>query len=352
MNVLHKRVEWIDVCKGLGIILVVLGHTPIPMFLGDLIFSFHMPLFFFLSGYLFQSNKYKNFFSFFKRKVHTILVPYAFFATIVYLFWVFIGRTHGDGSRIDIPVWKPLVGIFYSVGTDDWLVFNIPLWFLTCIMVVEIAFFAISKQPENKIILITIVCSIIGCFLSLFLPFRLPWSLDTAFTGLVFFSNGYLLRENIKKLLKLNKLSRFIIALLLITLNILFVHLNGRIDMNSNTYNNYFYFYIAAFTGIFSVILISQLIKKNKILSYFGVYSLIVLALHVTSFSIVNVFLQVIFSFIKVDILINGLSLTIGSFIVLWPAIYILNRFFPFLIGKRVSKISNSIQIKLKSTEV
>lgn len=48
----HKRIEWVDVAKGLCMMLVVLGHTlPYGNLLRNFIFSFHMPLFFFLTGY-------------------------------------------------------------------------------------------------------------------------------------------------------------------------------------------------------------------------------------------------------------------------------------------------------------
>ena len=47
------RLEWIDKAKGIGIILVILGHTICPPNIKFWLYSFHMPLFFFLSGYVF-----------------------------------------------------------------------------------------------------------------------------------------------------------------------------------------------------------------------------------------------------------------------------------------------------------
>lgn len=43
-----KRVEWIDLAKGIGILLVIIGHSKIYGGLKIFIFSFHMPLFFVL----------------------------------------------------------------------------------------------------------------------------------------------------------------------------------------------------------------------------------------------------------------------------------------------------------------
>ena len=56
-----KRIDFIDVAKGIAIFLVVYGHTYDGRNLHLFIYSFHMPLFFFISGLLFKENKYANF---------------------------------------------------------------------------------------------------------------------------------------------------------------------------------------------------------------------------------------------------------------------------------------------------
>lgn len=52
----YRRIVWVDVCKGIGIILVVLGHTGSPFV--RLIYSFHMLLFFIISGFLVSDKTY------------------------------------------------------------------------------------------------------------------------------------------------------------------------------------------------------------------------------------------------------------------------------------------------------
>lgn len=51
-----NRIEWVDIAKGIAILLVVLGHTGLAVgsarYLDAFIYSFHLPLFFVLSGYL------------------------------------------------------------------------------------------------------------------------------------------------------------------------------------------------------------------------------------------------------------------------------------------------------------
>jgi fucose 4-O-acetylase-like acetyltransferase len=70
-----NRINWIDIAKGIGIFLVVLGHTGIPVKLSYWIYSFHMPLFFFISGMCFDISKYQSFKSILLKKSKTLLLP-------------------------------------------------------------------------------------------------------------------------------------------------------------------------------------------------------------------------------------------------------------------------------------
>lgn len=54
-----NRIEWIDTAKGIGIILVLLGHADFEPF-SKIIYMFHIPLFFFISGFLFHFNEDDN----------------------------------------------------------------------------------------------------------------------------------------------------------------------------------------------------------------------------------------------------------------------------------------------------
>lgn len=55
-----EREKYIDYAKGIGIILVILGHVSVPNPIITYIFSFHMPLFIFLSGMVFRQDRLKK----------------------------------------------------------------------------------------------------------------------------------------------------------------------------------------------------------------------------------------------------------------------------------------------------
>jgi fucose 4-O-acetylase-like acetyltransferase len=87
---LQEREEWVDYAKAFGIILVTYGHVArgvmnagikgdesVYYFINNVIYSFHMPLFFFLSGLFFISSlQRRGAYSLFKNKLATIFYPY------------------------------------------------------------------------------------------------------------------------------------------------------------------------------------------------------------------------------------------------------------------------------------
>lgn len=52
-----QKKNYIDIAKGIGIILVILGHSGVNSEIKDFIYGFHMPLFFVISGYLYNVDK-------------------------------------------------------------------------------------------------------------------------------------------------------------------------------------------------------------------------------------------------------------------------------------------------------
>src|SRR5512144_3032083 len=76
---MKKRLEYIDIAKGIGILLVVMGHNDFSLvspFFYKFIYAFHMPLFFFLSGMFFKAEL--PFLTVLRRRFDTLLKPYLF----------------------------------------------------------------------------------------------------------------------------------------------------------------------------------------------------------------------------------------------------------------------------------
>ena len=86
LNISTGRKYWIDVLRALGIILVVLGHVSQEPNTVIFIYAFHMPLFFLLSGFLFNRHRY-DLRTFIIRRSQKLLLPYAFFYLLTLLWW-------------------------------------------------------------------------------------------------------------------------------------------------------------------------------------------------------------------------------------------------------------------------
>ncbi|MCI1901406.1 MAG: acyltransferase family protein [Bifidobacteriaceae bacterium] len=125
------RLKWVDAFKGLGILLVIVGHTSRIPAVTQFIYSFHMPLFFWLSGYLFTLRPVRTFL---RRKSLTLLVPYAFFGVVSWFFWAFVEHNYADSMDTALPV---LLNVFIGKAGNTNYQADAPIWFLLCLFLAE-----------------------------------------------------------------------------------------------------------------------------------------------------------------------------------------------------------------------
>jgi len=71
-----NRDEALDIIKGIGIILMVVRHSGAPAYIHDIIYTFHMPLFFVCSGWFFSDRCIDDSRGFVVRKIKSIYLPY------------------------------------------------------------------------------------------------------------------------------------------------------------------------------------------------------------------------------------------------------------------------------------
>lgn len=181
----QERIEWIDIAKAIGIILVIAGHSYNDCGLINWIYSFHMPLFFFLSGLTFTVND-RTITGFIKRKVKSLLIPYLMYS-FVYIIFYFVINTFGNGT---IDLVKRILGIFISVRNSE---YSIGLWFLLILFVAEVALAIIVRAIKNTFILAIVIGSLLFInFLYVnYIGVVLPWGVDTLGVVLFFMYLGY-----------------------------------------------------------------------------------------------------------------------------------------------------------------
>ena len=359
------RLIWVDALKGFGIMLVVFAHYKLPLALDTYIFSFHMPLFFFISGFLFNFAKYtesaKNFV---KGRFSSLIIPYFAFAAFTCLFYFLLDELYTPGvitvKFFEADIYSTVYSILYSQTTM--ISYNGPLWFLTCLFVTELLFFGLAKRyywQRWKLLISLIVAGIIGYLYSVYVPFTLPWNADVALTSVVFYGAGNLFRkfmESVEELrvdfglpksgLKFNNVF-FVVENLLpvffILVSILyFAYLlkfpTAKVNMSGMKYGGFFSFYFLAFSGIFTYVYIFKKVGSLEVLEYYGRNSLIVLALH---FPMKDILLKLFTVFVGIELdcfcctTSTAIALTILNLLGLVPIIFLINRYLPFLAGKK-----------------
>lgn len=240
-----------------------------------------MPLFFFLSGILHKNDG--SFVPFLKKSAKRLLVPYLIFASLTYLLWFFNLKNH----NISPEVIRQFFSIFYGNSNNGLMAFNNILWFLPALFATKILFAIITKiSTKNKPLIIKLfLFSIFGYLFSIFMPnIKLPFGIETALSAVVFYGAGFLWQKSEKAKGLISKDKYLLFPALLIFGGILatidFQNYNQQIDMRLGHLNNYFFFYLDAFSGIFAWIAFSMIMKKNSLLENIGRNTLILFAWH------------------------------------------------------------------------
>ncbi|MDO5969176.1 acyltransferase family protein [Flavivirga aquimarina] len=322
-----SRFNWIDQAKGLGIFLVIYAHN-FP-YLESYIYSFHMPLFFFISG-MFHPKETNS-----KTIIHrakSLLIPYFFWAFLLYLFWFFLGRHYGNSTTFNLDPIKSFIGIFYAQGGIQFMDWGIPLWFLPGIFLTFLlySFLKVIKiKTIRYLVLITLIS--LGFLYPRYFDFKLPWSIDVACVSLVFYMSGNVLKEQLVKL-NSNKLLIVMLFALILSLTIGFV--NPKIDMYRAIYGNELLFIINGLTGTLFVLLF---FKKFRILNFFaflGKNTIVLLVMHFRALTFIKAILMVIG--IQVFVFSEPIKFFISIFQVLLilPLIFLINKYAPIFNGK------------------
>jgi acyltransferase len=240
----NKQYAWLDALKGFGIMCVVLGHTASPYGkLAKFIFSFHMPLFFFIAGTTFNYEKYKHSFPLFiQKKAKRLLVPYFTCGVIFFLVWLTFDCpkpfVNTPFSAIAGLFFKTSLDYIYGIGAINKVTYLAgitpigPLWFLPCLFVTEVIFFYYNtmKSPVAKAFFWVAVPSagyLIGKLI--FLPF----SIDISFIAVIFVWLGAFSR-------RAGSSQPFKLATVVVLFTTYVVlYMNSNLSMNNREYHNF-----------------------------------------------------------------------------------------------------------------
>ena len=177
------RYSWIDNLKVIALFMVVMGHIPIDGdgMIGKLIYNFHMPLFFFLSGLVHKDKSVMS-------NVRRLLVPYILF-NILFLAveagWMF--RQEGNWNFVATSI----LGIFFPLKHP----IDYPTWFLLCLFEIKVIVKLVCSIRAR--IVVAILSIILASFVSD--KYSLPFFWLEVIMALPYYIVGILLKEHLLK---------------------------------------------------------------------------------------------------------------------------------------------------------
>lgn len=224
----NTRIEWIDWAKTIGIFLMVLGHGGlVDKGCVQLIFSFHMPLFFIISGMLYKN---RPFIDAIKKGGKTLLIPYLIINAILLTYNLFIHIVGGNTLTMEF-LYNRIAPIFLGLGyvVDNLIPVCTPLWFLVVLFMIQ-TIFAISHKWQYHMC-ITLLGIIIFKVLDHYeIDTLVP--IDSALLAMPFFFIGHVFKNMFSKKVSIYALP--IIALALVIVNFY----NGRVDICEAKFGN------------------------------------------------------------------------------------------------------------------
>lgn len=270
VNLNHNRIESFDIAKGIGILLMVMGHTGFGDVFDKLINTFHMPLFFFVSGYFYRPEKTKSFKEYLIHQINVLIIPYLVFAVFYeILHYIFTGDfsiqyfakslLSSNHNRIDVA------------GA---------LWFLLALFSSKIIYCLLEHKIKGllNLSIVVIVISFVALTLRKF-DIKLPLCIDTALSMLIMIHSGYLLYAYRGQQLLHRFSTLYISPIVIISLITLFFAtglFNDNVLVRRNRYGIEVLYFISCFCGIILTMNVSHILSRqsNEIMSKIkGVFS-------------------------------------------------------------------------------
>lgn len=304
------RIEQLDILKGLLIVFVVIGH--LTNSLHQIIYWFHMPVFFFISGFLIDLDKIKSFKKFFLNKLQSYALPYISFFLLISVVVHFNFKDQVTIKHfISFLLGGKLLVVYYSV-----------FWFISSLFFSLIGFVFLSKRIKSNKLKIGLL---IGCFLMAHVESFLihgagynifvPYNLDTALLGICYIAMGYAFK---KQIVHLNILKRnyVVISLVVMAAFVLVCSFDSLhdFDMKYQKYGNPFKSVVYPLLASIVLLFISNLCVRIRFIktltTYLGKASLVIMYTHLLFYQLFH------------DIISLPVSLKLLLFILIGSVLY------------------------------
>ncbi len=322
----NERLDYLDMVKGIGIILVVLGHIPFTSgftLMRTWIYSFHMPLFFMISGILgnYTNQAQKPYLKIIKNGIMRLLIPYMFFELIGILFYMI----YHDFS-FEVFRWNVFdsIQMYCVVGAT---------WFLPVLFAIETVFYTLKKLlKSDKILAVIAVMTFIPPLLANTENHFIQVGCRCCL-GFSFFVLGYCLSDFI-----VSHNFQWYEIVILFGVNISTCYINGKVEMFLIVTGNIMLYITSAIAGSIFLISIMKKFKPIKMLMFIGQNSLIIMSTHENMLKMISNY-----SIEKTYQLTEGILLACAIMALEFPVIILLNKYLPFAVGRNWKSFTHAI---------
>ena len=328
----NEHITWIDIAKGMAIFLVVFGHllyqAPYPI-INKIIYSFHMPLFFIISGFLFHYSSKLTLFENVRKKFLRLIVPTFFFMIIGVIMYLL---TESNYTFKDVF----LLFIFW----DGLCPFNSPCWFFIVLFEVYLLSYILKlhKYSLIELLLMSILVFILGYLIYSNYIF-LPFGLDRCIVAFGFFIVGMILKKvcDYFKTSKYSYILFVIVSTLSMILWIYFCCDNSKVSFYSFSFGTYYKFIISGIFGSIVFCSVAFLLSEFKCSKAFILISNTSIFLIGTHF-VLEHYYKIIMNNLKLfyteKYLLISLVFSIILVLIYIPICSFLDKKVPFLTGK------------------
>ena len=338
-----QRLDYIDDAKAFAILLMIIGHMATYKTVDVLIYGFHIPLFFIVSGMFFNPDRSLG--ENVKKGFKQLIVPYLCFEIInLAICWIspYMHPQQYHGITGWVGIFKAAVlGILF--GQD--YVTNIsflplgPLWFLVALFFARLIFAALSKLIKNKYLLVAVASALgIGLYFGLsvnILPFKSAgtniFSIRCAAMGLPFYAFGYLMRG-----IDFTKIKyRPVIMVLLAAFYVISALYNGIGGIDELAYGKCMVlFYLNAIVGTVAVILFFSLVEMPEYVHNVGRNTLLILGLSAFPTVAYKSMEMLLFDHSYISRFYVYVPLSLACIAVIMPLRKFFEKYLPFALGK------------------
>lgn len=316
---MDKRIVYLDVAKFIGLLLVCFCHIPMPE--GNFhvwVYSFHMPLFFLISGIFFSPDKFSV-----GKSAKQLLIPFLIFNIIACIISMLIGIVSTGTLKLPIISNDIIVQSHYVIG---------PSWFLISLFSMRV-FCGLILRYFSKRALVGSALAIVGAFLiTAKYPFWDFLSLGSTVLGLPFYLLGFYFKT---LFLEVKYISKWWLSVAALGLSIPAIY-NGQIGIHVHDFGyNILLFIIFGLSGSLLIISLSRLVKiPGKILSIFMDGALFIICFHTLIFEYLILVWNKMTNDFSGNTLTEKIVITLCTFIISYPLILLMLRYTPFLLGK------------------